>query len=65
MKIDYMKIDYMKIQEKWKSSVLSVRTISNPDCNTDHGHESLIFRVRLNTRKLGRRPVCYDMSSNK
>ena len=56
-------IDYILCQERWRNSLLNVKTLPGADCGTDHELLVAKMRVRLKVKKKGHVPIRYDLDN--
>ena len=56
------KSDYILCNQRWRSTIQSVKTRPGADCGSDH--ELLVAKFRLNLKKVGKttRPFRYDLN---
>ncbi|GFS11597.1 craniofacial development protein 2 [Elysia marginata] len=55
-------IDYILAQNRWRSSIMGVRTLPEADCGTDHELLMAEVKTRLKLLKPGARPIRYDLT---
>ncbi|GFS19811.1 endonuclease-reverse transcriptase [Elysia marginata] len=55
-------IDYILAQNRWRSSIMGVRTLPGADCGTDHELLMAEVKTRLKLLKPGARPIRYDLT---
>ena len=55
-------IDYITIRKRWKSSMLSVKTLPGADCGSDHQLLKCKLRIKLSARKKDKKPIRYDVN---
>ena len=56
-------IDYIMVRNRWRSSLLSVKTRPGADCGSDHQLLVAAIRLRLKASKSGSRPIRFDVES--
>ncbi|GFS12561.1 craniofacial development protein 2-like [Elysia marginata] len=55
-------IDYILAQNRWRSSIMGVRTLPGADCGTDSELLMAEVKTRLKLLKPGARPIRYDLT---